>query len=44
VLFYGVVSDFLGEAIELFSTREEAEAVVRAWDEDEPERAGALRV
>jgi hypothetical protein len=34
--FYGVVSDQLDEAIELFPTRQEAEAVVNAWDEDEP--------
>jgi hypothetical protein len=42
--FYGVVSDFLDEAVELFPTREEAAAVVLAWDEDEPERAAALHV
>jgi hypothetical protein len=34
----GVVSDFLQEAVELFPTPEEAEAVVRAWDGDEPDR------
>ena len=32
------------EAVELFTSREEAEAIVQAWDRDEPEQAGALRV
>jgi hypothetical protein len=41
VLFYGVVSDSTEEA---FTRREEAEAIVEAWDRDEPEQAGALRV
>jgi hypothetical protein len=44
LLFYGVVSDSTEEAVELFTTREEAEAIVQAWDRDEPEQAGALRV
>ncbi len=44
MLFYGVVSDFLGEAVELFPTREHAEAVVQAWDRDEPDQAGTLYV
>jgi hypothetical protein len=44
VQFCGVVSDYLGEALEFFSTREEAEAVVSAWDRYEPDQAGALRV
>jgi hypothetical protein len=44
LLLYGVVSDSLAEAIELFPSQEEAEAVVRAWDEDEPGEAGALHV
>jgi hypothetical protein len=44
VLFYGVVSDSKGEAVELFTTREEAGALVQAWDRDEPEQAGILRV
>jgi hypothetical protein len=44
VLFYGVVSDSTEEAVELFTSREEAEAIVQAWDRDEPEQAGALRV
>jgi hypothetical protein len=44
VVFYGVVSEFLEEAVELYCTREEAEAVVRAWDEDEPDEAGTLRI
>jgi hypothetical protein len=26
------------------ASREEAEAIVQAWDRDEPERAGVLRV
>jgi hypothetical protein len=44
VLFYGVVSDSTEEALELVTSREKAEAVVRAWDRDEPEQSGALRV
>jgi hypothetical protein len=44
VLFYGVVSDSTEEAVELFTRREEAEAIVQAWDRDEPDQAGALRV
>jgi hypothetical protein len=44
VLFYGVVSDSIEEAVELFPTREEAEAIVQAWDRDEPQQAGALHV
>jgi hypothetical protein len=44
VLFYGVVSDSLQEAVELFTRLEEAEAIVQAWDRDEPDQAGALRV
>jgi hypothetical protein len=44
VLFYAVVSDALEEAVELLPTRQEAEAVVRAWDRDEPQRGGALRI
>jgi hypothetical protein len=31
-------------AAELFTSREEAEAIVQAWDRDEPEQAGTLRV
>jgi hypothetical protein len=30
------VSDFLEEAVELFPIREEAQAVVQAWDRDAP--------
>jgi hypothetical protein len=41
---YGVVALPLDEAIELFRLREDAEAVVSAWDKDEPNRAGELRV
>jgi hypothetical protein len=44
VLFYGVVSGSLQKAVELFATYEEAEAIVQAWDRDEPEQVGALRV
>jgi hypothetical protein len=44
VLFYGVVSDSTEEALELHTSREEAEAIVQAWDRDEPDQAGALRV
>jgi hypothetical protein len=29
---------------ELFPTRAEAEAVVQAWDRDEPDQVGALHV
>jgi hypothetical protein len=32
------------EAVELFTRREEAEAILQAWDRDEPDQAGALRV
>jgi hypothetical protein len=38
------VSDSTEEALELFTTREEAEAIVKAWDRDEPDQAGELRV
>jgi hypothetical protein len=44
MLFWAVVSDSTEEAVEFFSSREEAEAIVRAWDRDEPEQAGVLRV
>ena len=44
MLFWAVVSDLTGEAVELFTRREEAEAIVQAWDRDEPEQAGTLRV
>jgi hypothetical protein len=44
MLFWAVVSDSTAEAVELFTTREEAEAIVQAWDRDEPDQAGALRV
>jgi hypothetical protein len=44
VRFYGVVSDQLEEAVALFPTREEAEAVVSGWDRDEPGKAGQLHV
>jgi hypothetical protein len=43
-IFYGVVDDSLGEAVELFLDRREAERVVEDWDRDEPEQAGLLRV
>jgi hypothetical protein len=44
VLFYGVVSDELEEAVELFIHREAAQRVVEKWNDDEPDRAGELRV
>jgi hypothetical protein len=44
VRFWAVVSDSTEEAVELFATLEEAEAVVQAWDRDAPDQAGALRV
>jgi hypothetical protein len=44
MLFWAVVSDSTEEAVELFPTREEAEAIVQAWDRDEPDHAGTLRV
>jgi hypothetical protein len=44
MLFWAVVSDSIEGAVEHFTSREEAEAIVQAWDRDEPEQAGALRV
>jgi hypothetical protein len=44
MLFWSVVSDSTEEAVELFTRREEAEAIVQAWERDEPGQAGALRV
>jgi hypothetical protein len=44
VLFWAVVSNSTEEAVELFTTREEAETIVQAWDRDEPDQAGILRV
>jgi hypothetical protein len=44
MLFWAVVSDSTEEAVELFTSREEAEAIAQAWDRDEPEQAGVLRV
>jgi hypothetical protein len=44
VLSWAVVSDSTEEALELFTSRKEAEAIVQAWDRDEPDQAGALRV
>jgi hypothetical protein len=32
------------EALELFTSREDAEPIVQAWDRDEPEQVGELRV
>jgi hypothetical protein len=40
MLFWAVVSDSTDEAVELFTTREEAEAIVQAWDRDEPYKRG----
>jgi hypothetical protein len=42
VLFYGVVSHSLQKALELLLPAKKAEAIVQAWDRDEP--VGALRV
>jgi hypothetical protein len=44
VLFWDVVSDSIEEAVELVTTREEAEGIVQAWDRDEPDWRGILRV
>jgi hypothetical protein len=44
MLFWAVVSDSIEEAVELFTTRQEAEAIVQAWDRNEPEQAGMMRV
>jgi hypothetical protein len=41
VLFYGVLSDSTEEALELLTTREEAEAIVQAWIERSPTRRGS---
>jgi hypothetical protein len=39
VLFYGVVRVSAEETVELLTSREEAEAIVQAWDRDEPDQA-----
>jgi hypothetical protein len=44
MLFWAVASDLTEEAVELFTSREEVEAIVQAWDRDEHEQAGVLRV
>jgi hypothetical protein len=44
MLFWAVVSAEIDRVIEFFTTRLQAEAVVRAWDKDEPDHVGALRV
>jgi hypothetical protein len=44
VLFSRVVSDSPQEALELLTSPAEAEAIVQAWDRDEPDEAGNLRV
>jgi hypothetical protein len=44
MLFWAVVSDSTEEAVELFTSREEAEAIVQAWDRDDPDQVEALRV
>jgi hypothetical protein len=44
MLLSAVISDSTEEAIEPFTTREEPQAIVQAWDRDEPDQAGALRV
>jgi hypothetical protein len=43
-LFWAVVSDSTEEAVEIFTRRKEAEAIVQVWDRDEPDQAGTLRV
>jgi hypothetical protein len=42
--FYGVIDDSLGEAVELFLKRRDAERVVEDWDRDDPDQAGLLRI
>jgi hypothetical protein len=38
-------SELLSEVpVELFTSREEAEAIVQAWDRNEPDQAGTLRI
>jgi hypothetical protein len=44
MLFCAFVRESTEEAVELFTSREEAEAIVQAWDRDEPDQARALRV
>jgi hypothetical protein len=44
VIFWPVVSDTTNQVLEFFSTRNEADEVVKAWDREEPEQAGDLRV
>jgi hypothetical protein len=44
MFFWAVVSDSTEEPVELFTSREEPEAIVQAWDRDEPDQAGNLRV
>jgi hypothetical protein len=39
-----LLGDLTEEAVELFTRCEEAEAIVQAWDRDEPDQVGALRV
>ena len=41
---YGVLDDSIQEIVELTLERADAERVVAAWDEDEPDHAGALTV
>jgi hypothetical protein len=38
------VSDLTDEVVELFTRREEAEAIVQAWDRDEAAQTGTLRI
>jgi hypothetical protein len=44
LLVWAVVSDSTEEAVAIVASREAAETIVRAWDRDEPEQAGVLRV
>lgn len=41
---YGVLSHESCEVLDIFATETEAAAVVVAWDQDEPDQAGALEV
>jgi hypothetical protein len=39
-----VAPSVVGDVIDLFTRRQDAEAMVEAWDRDEPEDAGVLEV
>jgi hypothetical protein len=44
MLVCAVVSDSTEEAVAIVASRETAETIVRAWDRNEPDQAGMLRV